>query len=155
MRRKQNVVMDEMQEQKLLRIGEHSAELCFWGLAAAIVIQCVVGTTLREIAGEALILALMSVYMTAAALRNGLWTKNSAPDTGKNALISLIPAGLTGAVMAARCVILDKRLPVGSMLLLMAVVYAGCLLSLTLLGRSWTKRRRRLDEPYDEEKEPK
>ena len=80
MRRKQSKNnLDEMQDSKLLKIEEAGLWLSFWGLMAAVIIQFVIGTTLKEIAGEIAVLAIQSIYIAFTTIRNGLWTRSYSP----------------------------------------------------------------------------
>ena len=94
--------LDEMQDSKLFKIEETGLWLSFWGLMAAIIIQFVIGTTLKEIAGEILVLAIQSVYIAFSSIRNGLWTRSYLPTKKTNLIFCIIPALIIGGVHAAR-----------------------------------------------------
>lgn len=79
---KSNKQLDEMQENKLLKIQEKGFWLVFWILFAAIFVQALIGMTLKEIAGEIVVLVAASIYIAAASLKNGLWTRNIQPTIG-------------------------------------------------------------------------
>ena len=68
-----------MQDSKLLKIEETGLWLSFWGLMAAIIIQFVIGTTLKGIAGEIFVLVIQSIYIAFSNIRNGLWTRSYSP----------------------------------------------------------------------------
>ena len=60
---KSNNMLDEMQDRKLLTMEEFGFWLVFWILVAAILLQALMGTTLKELAGEIAALLAASVYM--------------------------------------------------------------------------------------------
>ena len=66
---KSNKQLDEMQESKLLKIQEKGFWLVFWVLFAAIFVQALIGMTLKEIAGEIVVLVAASIYIAAASLK--------------------------------------------------------------------------------------
>lgn len=92
MMRKNN--LDEMQEQKLLKIEHIGFWLGFWGLAIIIYIQIAMGnSSFAYIGGETVILIMMSLYMVVDCIRNGIWDRKLKPNLKTNLMISLI-AGL-------------------------------------------------------------
>lgn len=93
---KSNKQLDEMQESKLLKIQEKGFWLVFWVLFAAIFVQALIGMTLKEIAGEIVVLVAASIYIAAASLKNGLWTRNIQPTIKSNLATSIIPALILG-----------------------------------------------------------
>ena len=62
---KSNKQLDEMQESRLLKIQEKGFWLVFWILFAAIFVQALIGMTLKEIAGEIVVLVAMDKKYTA------------------------------------------------------------------------------------------
>ncbi|MDO4669674.1 MAG: hypothetical protein Q4A63_07630 [Butyricicoccus pullicaecorum] len=86
--------LDEMQEQKLLKIEHIGFWLGFWGLAVIIYIQIAMGNnSFAYIGGEVVILSIMSLYVVADCIRNGIWDRKRNP-TLKNNLIASLIAGL-------------------------------------------------------------
>ena len=95
---KSNKQLDEMQESRLLKIQEKGFWLVFWILFAAIFVQALIGMTLKEIAGEIVVLVAASIYIAAASLKNGLWTRNIQPTIKSNLATSIIPALILATV---------------------------------------------------------
>lgn len=89
-------MMDEMQEQTQLRIESGGCWLAFWGLLAAMGVQCVLHCTPASMAGEWVVFMVLCVYMLAQETRSGLWDRHLKPNLGTNLLLSL----LTGVAMA-------------------------------------------------------
>ena len=98
MRKNRTNNLDEMQDQKLLKMEEYGFWIMFWALAIAIVVQLIIGSTLKEVVGEIAVLLIGSIYIAATSLKNGLWTRTSIPSRKGNALASIIPAVLIGAI---------------------------------------------------------
>lgn len=84
-----NSNLDEMQEQKLLRIEHNCCWLAFWSLAASITIQGVLGCYLDHILGEIICLFLISGCMIISCLKQGIWDRKLVPNRKNNLLCSL------------------------------------------------------------------
>ncbi|MBP5727992.1 MAG: hypothetical protein J6Y48_13055, partial [Clostridia bacterium] len=56
--KQKNGIPDEMRDQKMLKMEEYGFWILFWGLALAVVVQLLLGGTLRQVAGELIILAI-------------------------------------------------------------------------------------------------
>ena len=95
--------LDEMQEQKLLKIEHNGVWLAFWGLFATIIIQIIIGkeNILRSIAGEWIVFMLLSGCMLAACIKNGIWDRRLSPNPKTNASVSLIAGIATGLILFA------------------------------------------------------
>ncbi len=102
-RRKNN--LDEMQEQKLLKIEHYGVWFTFWGLLAAILVQVILGTDskslFRNIAGEWLVFMCLAVYLTVSCLINGIWDRRLKPNIKTNVIASLISAAVCGVIFFA------------------------------------------------------
>lgn len=151
---KSNKQLDEMQESKLLKIQEKGFWLVFWILFAAFV-QALIGMTLKEIAGEIVVLVAASIYIAAASLKNGLWTRNIQPTIKSNLATSIIPALILGVFWTIRSiVILDKSISESSVQIVIAVLsaYVVCFLMLEILRRVYKHQREKLDDAEEEGK---
>jgi len=86
---KQKNKLDEMQEQKLLKIEHNGVWLAFWGLLLMIIIQTIAGrgNALQYMAGEFIIFMALSIYLLAACLKNGIWDRRLAPNLRTNFMI--------------------------------------------------------------------
>lgn len=146
--------LDEMQDSRLLKIEETGLWLAFWGLTAAIVIQFVIGTALKEIAGEAAVLVVLSIYIAFTTVKNGLWTRRWSPTKRTNMLCSFVPAAILGGVHGVRRFLILREpfsfKPLLGILIVMAAVYALCFALLELLRVLYQKRRDQLEETGDE-----
>ena len=92
--------LDERQEQALLRIEHNGCWLAFSGLLIALIVQQVAfGPSLDRIIGELIVFMVLSVYIGAACLREGIWDRRLRPDAKTNAAISCIVGLVAGVVM--------------------------------------------------------
>lgn len=142
--------LDEMQEQKLLRLESRGFWLLWWGLLAAMAVQLLVYgvEAFRLLLGEWVVFMLSSVYMAAACIKQGLWDRKLKPNFKTNLLISLLAGVVSGGFMgiysyrsfgAAEAVFWTVVLVGGCTFLL-------CLLALSLSAAAYKKRRQKLDE---------
>ena len=95
--------LDEMQEQKLLKIEHNGYWLGFWGLLAAILIQSALDPgNIRAMVGEFVVFTLMGAYMVLDCMRNGIWDRKLKPNWQTNLKLSLLAGGLFGVYQAVR-----------------------------------------------------
>ena len=90
--------LDEMQEQKLLRLESRGFWLIWWALLAAMAVQLLVYgvEAYHLLLGEWAVFMLSSVYMTAACIKQGLWDRKLKPNFRTNLLLSLLDGGPGG-----------------------------------------------------------
>ena len=142
--------LDEMQEQKLLKLESRGFWLLWWGLLAAMAGQLLVYgvEAFRLLLGEWVVFMLSSVYMAAACIKQGLWDRKLKPNFKTNLLMSLLAGVVSGGFMgiysyrsfgAAEAAFWTVALVGGCTFLL-------CLLALSLSAAAYKKRRQKLDE---------
>ena len=152
--KKSKNMLDEMQGNKLLKIEEVGFWLVFWILVAAILLQALMGTTLKELVGEIVALLAASVYIVVSSLKNGLWTRKYTPTLKTTVITSLIPSFIFGAINAIRAfVILKKPIEFHSTIQIVAMcfgVYILCFALLEIFCLIYKKRREKLDDIEDE-----
>lgn len=147
--------LDEMQNQKLMKLEEYGFWIMFWTLLASIVVQLILGCSLKEVLGEIVVFLIGSVYLTATTLKNGLWERTSTPSRKGNAAVSAVPAILIGIINVLKIIQNDKA-DTKSILITIAisiVVYAGCFIILEVLRTAYNKRRTKLDDIDEKEGE--
>lgn len=98
--KKENNSLDEMQEQKLLKIEHNGCWFAFWSLLAAILIQTILfdDSTMRSIAGEWVIFMCLSLYLLISCLKNGIWDRKLKASGKTNVKVSLISASVCGMI---------------------------------------------------------
>ena len=144
--------LDEMQDQKMLKMEESGYWILFWGLALAVVVQLLLGGTIRQVAGELVVLLVGSVYVAAVSLKNGLWTRNATPTRKRNAVTSLIPAA---AICVLNVIKLIQKQNINTNDILVTVgftvgAYIACFVILEVFRALYEKRRSKLDETGEE-----
>ena len=147
--------LDEMQDQKLLKIEEYGFWVMFWALVCAIVIQLIIGGSIKEVLGEIIVLLIGSIYIAVTTLKNGLWTRTSTPTRKGNALASIIPAVVLCAIHIVK-MIQNDRMGTKPLLITAAIavaVYAGCFVILEAFRLAYNKRRAALDDIDEKESE--
>ncbi len=146
--------LDEMQEQKLLKIEHTCCWLAYWGLIAAIVIQTLCNHgQIAYLAGELGVLAVVSIYMSIACLKHGIWDRSLKPNWKTNLVISLVAGMVMGLIWFFVSYYRYHKL-IGSlatfafMFGLTTLLCFGCL---SVYASIYKKRRRKLDAEADRE----
>ena len=148
MRKNRTNNLDEMQDQKLLKMEEYGFWIMFWVLAIAIVVQLIIGSTLKEVVGEIAVLLIGSIYIAATSLKNGLWTRTSIPSMKGNAITSIVPAVLLAAIHIIK-MIRSESFNTSNVLVTVAImvaVYVACFAILEAFRAMYKKRRAELDD---------
>ncbi len=148
MRKNRTNNLDEMQDQKLLKMEEYGFWIMFWALAIAIVVQLIIGSTLKEVVGEIAVLLIGSIYIAATSLKKGLWTRTSIPSMTGNAVTSIVPAVLIAAIHIIK-MIRSESFNTSNVLVTVAImvaVYVACFAVLEAFRAMYKKRRAELDD---------
>lgn len=83
--------LDEMQEQKLLKIEHNGFWLSYVGVFVLFMAQLLIYRgDFRMVGGEFLLLMVLSVYVTYAAIKAGIWSRRLQPNLKSNVLSSLL-----------------------------------------------------------------
>lgn len=131
--------LDEMQEQKLLKIEHTGFWLAFWSLLATILVQLALYPgDQRAVAGEFVVFFLMGIYLTLGCIKNGIWDRKLKPNWQTNLKLSLLAGCLFGLYQAVR-VYLQFHLFLGAAVVLVltalfttAICFAGVQIAATL-----------------------
>ena len=149
--------LDERQEQILLKIEHNGCWFAFWALCAALVIeQFVFGFEFKYIAAEWIIFMALAIYLTIACIRNGLWDRKLKADNKTNLKASVIAAAAFGIVLFVMSAIRYPGHIGGSLtggLIGGVSVFILCFITLTLMAKSYKKRKAQLEEEPEEEDE--
>lgn len=148
MRKTRTNNLDEMQDQKLLKMEEYGFWIMFWALAIAIVVQLIIGSTFKEVIGEIAVLFIGSIYIAVTSLKNGLWTRTSTPSMKGNAITSIVPAVLIAAIHIIK-MIRSESFNTSNVLVTVAImvaVYVACFAILEAFRALYKKRRAELDD---------
>ena len=135
-------VLDERETQEMYRI-EHRG---LWGmLCAAVVAQMFFGAGFAQIAGEAFVIAVVSVGMIAAYARHGIWDADARPSTRGNAVYALFCA------LGVTAITFGLHESVGKALLFGAAAFILCFALLSLLMAYVKKRQKQQSDELDDE----
>ncbi|MDY5564089.1 MAG: DUF6773 family protein [Candidatus Limivicinus sp.] len=142
--------LDEMQEQKLLKLESRGFWLIWWALLAAMAVQLLVYgvEAYHLLLGEWVVFMLASVYMAAACIKQGLWDRKLKPNFRTNLLISLLAAVVAGGFMGVYSYrsFGAAEAACWTVALVGGCTFALCLLALSLSALAYKKRRQQLDE---------
>ena len=147
--------LDEMQKQTLLKIESCGFWVLWVLLLAALIIESLLGFTLREMAAEWFIFMGGCVYSVVCDLRAGIWDRRFKPNTKTNAVVSV--AG--GAVILVWGLIKFAEFGMGVAVLL--AVFLGvctwvlCFATLQLTMKAYKKRHAELENPEEDNDENK
>lgn len=140
--------LDEMQEQKLLKIEHNACWLSWTCLLIAIFVQPLLGANFFDILGETLVLLVNCIYLTCACLKNGIWDRRLSANWKTNLVMSLV-AGVGICIFSyfyfsrrtSNMEALFYLCLIGSL-----ITFAICFGALTLCTSLYKKRRKKLDQ---------
>lgn len=148
--------LDERQEQTMLKIEHNGFWIAFWGLFASLIIQgFLYGPESKYFAGESVVFTIMSIYITVACIRHGIWDRHLKPDPKTNAFVSLAAAG---SVFAIRIFYDLRRYDFSDVLLgsifTAIIAFLLCFISLSLSSMIYRRVQKKFEadseEPFDE-----
>lgn len=145
--------LDEMQEQKLLKIERNCAWFAFWGLLASIIIQMIIYRgDVRMVAGEWVVFMCFCLYMGIGCMKNGIWERRIRPTLRNNLLASLLAMVVTGIYIG---IMNYQNLGVVSYAITGGAVggvfvFVLCIVALEVSRYFYQKRRDKLDDIEDE-----
>ena len=125
-----------------------------WSLLLAVLLgEGMLGFTMREMAGTWVVFMIGCVYIIAACLRAGLWSRRIKNAAGTNVLFSLVGSAVIGVFTFVRMSAFDVPLPIH---LACAAIAAGFTFALTLAalllcGAAYNKRHEELEKEADKE----
>ena len=145
--------LDEMQKQTLLKIESCGFWVLWVLLLAALIIESLLGFTLREMAAEWFIFMGGCVYSLLCDLRAGIWDSRFKPNTKTNAAVSVVG----GAAMFVWGLIKFAEFGAGIAVLQAAImgVCTGvlCFATLQLIMKAYKKRHAELENPKEDDDE--
>ena len=138
--------LDEMQEQKLLRIEHNAFWLVFWLLAITVVVQVIIGGYLDHILGEVICLGIVSVYTLISCLKNGIWDRSREPGIKTNLLYSLAAGVIVGVLESIQLSRLNKPYSLSAGLILGLSVFVLSLVTISFCSHIYKKRLEKLEQ---------
>ena len=145
--------LDEMQERTMLTIESRGFWLVWSLLLVVLLGEGLLGFTMREMAGTWAVFMISCVYIVAACLRAGLWSRNIKATIGANLVGSLIAGAVVGVFVFIKMSAYDAPL---SIMLVGAGIAAGttfvlALVVLQLCSAVYKKRHEQLENEFDKE----
>ena len=145
--------LDEMQEQKLLKIEHNGYWFCFTGLLVAIAVQTILSDDWIVVAGEWIVFMLANLYVLIGCMRAGIWDRRLRADTRTNLVISLVAGLVTAAVwfFVIQRRVGDAEISMGGAAFTFVLVAVLCFAATQLCASAVKKRQAKLNaEPEDE-----
>lgn len=148
--------LDEMQEQKMLKIEHNGFWLGFVGLAAAIIIQVIYygpENCTDYMRGEFIVFLCLGVYTMVQCVRNGIWDRKLAPSWKVNLYASLL-AGVVAGLLRFIVVWCEYHLIWSCMAAGVVAAVNTFVLTFGVLGISlfaYKQRENRLEREYPDE----
>ena len=145
--------LDEMQEHTMLTIESRGFWLVWSLLLVVLLVEGLLGFTMREMAGTWAVFMIGCVYIVAACLRAGLWSRRIKNAASTNVLFSLAGAAVIGVFTFVRMSAFDVPLAIH---LACAAIAAGttfvlALVVLQLCSAVYKKRHEQLENEFDKE----
>ena len=140
--------LDEMQEQKMLKIEHNGYWLGFWGLLVAILIQAALDPgNIRAMMGEFVVFTLMGAYMVLDCMRNGIWDRKLKPNWQTNLKASLLAGVLFDVYQGVRYYFRGQSIPgaIVNLIVNFLLISLSCFVLLQIMSILTKKRKQHLE----------
>ena len=137
-------VLDEREMQEVYHIEHSGLWLMYALLCAAVVVQLLLGAGMAQMAGEMIVIGVVSVVMIAAYARRGIWDTDARPSVRGNAIYALL------AALGVAVVTLGKSGDAVRALIVGGAMFALCFLLLTALMLYVRRRQREAERDLDD-----
>lgn len=146
--------LDEMQEQKLLKIESHGVWIAFSLLVISMLVQIAYANytkTEAHVAGEMITFFILDIYILFSCIKNGIWARSIKASNKTNAIGALVAGIIVGLLNAFTFPHETEQAIVGAFI--MSALFTGILtyILLQICMSITNKRRNKLDENDDEE----
>ena len=146
--------LDEMQEQKLLKIESHGVWIAFSLLVISMLVQIAYANytkTDAHVAGEMITFFILDIYILFSCIKNGIWARSIKASNKTNSIGALIAGVIVGLLNAFTFPHETEQAIVGAFI--MSALFTGILtyILLQICMSITNKRRNKLDENDDEE----
>lgn len=140
--------LDEMQEQKLLRLEHNAWWLAYALLLIDILVQIIAGLEPTAVLGECAILVIACGYMIYGCLKHGIWDRRFKPNLKTNLVFSLIGSLFIGVFTYFLVAdVMEEPLNIAvACLISMGFVFMLCFAAMSLCAALYKKRREKLDQ---------
>ena len=146
--------LDEMQEQKLLKIESHGVWIAFSLLVISMLVQIAYANytkTDAHVAGEMITFFILDIYILFSCIKNGIWARSIKASNKTNSIGALIAGVIVGLLNAFTFPHETEQAIVGAFI--MSALFTGILtyILLQICMKITNKRRNKLDESDEEE----
>lgn len=153
--RKKNNNLDEMQEQKLLRIEKKGCWFAFWALLISMFVQMgIFGIgEFKYFAGEWFVFMILALYLGFSSMKNGIWDRTLKPNNKTNFFLSFGSAVVFGIIFAiVNYMNYDSLEAAAATFAVMALIlFVSIFLALSVSSAVYKKRMRHLEEDYEDD----
>ena len=147
--------LDEMQEQKMLKIEHNGYWMAFWGLFIALFVQQFIygPGEWKYVAGEWIVFMCIALYMVFGCIKNGIWDRRLAPTNEVNLIVSMI-AGVVFGLFSFLASYRQYHKLYGSIatgVIFYIIIFTACFSALSLSAFLYKRKRDKLEN--EEEKD--
>lgn len=145
--------LDERQEQKLLQIEHNGCWFAFWGLLIAMAVQMIIKVDMRSIAGEWIVFMLLSLYMSVACIKNGIWDRKLKANRKTNFVTSVIAALASGIIFAIISYVNWESIEgaLATFVIVAIFVFISCFIALSVSAKAYKDRITKMESEFEEE----
>ena len=141
-------ILDEMQEQIVLKMESVGHGIAFWGLIISIVIQVALAADFKQIVAEWAVFMVLCIHMLYGSIKHGIWSRKSKPSSKFNIIASLLAALTVGFMvfcLAARHG-WDTIRVIQIVSITFTITFLLCIVLLTISVKLYNARRSALDQ---------
>lgn len=149
--------LDEMQEQKLLKIEHNGCWFAFGALFISLAIEAFLfNFEFKVIAAEFIIFMVLDLYLVGACLKNGIWDRRLKPDRKTNLAVSAISSALLSILATVGSYFkFSPHMTVPALLMIFAFIFLGTFfvsyIALAATARDFKKQQAKLENALEEE----
>ena len=152
--KKQNSNLDEMQEQRLLKIEHNGCWFAFWALLVAMIVQTIAydDSMMRSVAGEWIVFMCLAVYLSFGCLKNGIWDRKFKANGKTNVILSLVSSLVCASIFSVSSYIKYDSLmgSVATGVIMFTSVFLLTLIALTVTMKMYQKKITKLETECEE-----
>ena len=149
--------LDEMQEQKMLKIEHNGCWLAFWGLAVSLLVQqYIYGQGMWQyVAGEWIIFMCLALYIVFSSMKNGIWDRRLEPTNEVNLIASMIAGVISGIYIFFTSYRQYHKLygSIAAGIAYFIIIFAACFSGLFLLTFLYKRKRDKIENEEDDFKD--
>ena len=149
--------LDEMQEQKMLKIEHNGCWLAFWGLAISLLVQQYIygQAKWQYVAGELLVFMCLALYLGFSCIKNGIWDRRFEPTNEVNLFASMIAGVISGIFICFSSYRQYNKLygSIAPGIVYFIMIFAACFAGLSFLTFLYKRKRDKIENEEDDFKD--